>query len=287
MPAKLRNWSAALLFALVSFSSIDLVSAAEPLKSGDWMYRVTYNPAGEKVVEIKWAVQNIDSIKVVRIPWGYRSLLLGASDGAQVIDNTHQESRDSGYATTFSFSVILPEGKPHTGRDPFIVANNKDGETGQGLVYGAINKKYPTWEERRVFGSRVTIAKAFLYTGPERFQIPLVPKSPRFDLNRIGPEKFIIEEWRKQAHVASPIYNDMWFDGVTPEDSRSVVVCGSDERFDGSPDPENGPNHLCQHYFTVDKLTASAKLSYRKKYLKDWREIRARVDALLSSFVAN
>ena len=239
------------------------------------------------MVEIKWAVQNLGNIKVVRMPWSYRSLLLGTSDGAQLINNTHQESRDNGYAGVFSFSVILPEVKPHAGIEPHLLDRDKRGEIAQGLVYNTVNKKYPTWDERRVFRSHISNRKDFLYTGPERLQIALVPKSSRFDLNRIGPERFVVEEWRKQAHVASPIYKDMWFDGATPEDSRSVIVCGSDERFDGTPDPENGPYHMCEHIFTVETLTAWVKLTYRKGYLKDWREIRTRADALLSSFLSD
>lgn len=239
------------------------------------------------MVEIKWAVQSLGNIKIIRLPWDYRSLLLGTSDGAQLISNTHQESRDNGYAGVFSFSMILPDVKPHAGIEPHLLDRDKRGEIAQGLVYNTINKKYPTWDERRVFISPISIAKTFLYMGPERLQIALVPKSPRFDLNRIGPERFVVEEWRKRAHIASPIYKDMWFDGTTPEDSHSVIVCGSDERFDGTPDPENGPYHMCEHFFTVEKLTARVKLSYRKGYLKDWREIRTRVDALLSSFLTD
>jgi hypothetical protein len=177
--------------------------------------------------------------------------------------------------------------KPHSGVEPHLLESNKRGEIGQGLVYNVINKKYSAWDERRAFRSPVNIAKDFLYTGPERSQIKLVAKTPRFDLNRIGPERYVVEEWRKNSRLGGGLYKDMWFDGKTPEDSNSVIVCGSDERFDGSLDPENGPNHICQHFFTVEKLTARVELTYRKKYLKDWREIRTRADALLSSFLSD
>lgn len=287
MHPKLKKWSIALLLNFASLPFVDLASAAEPLKSGDWMYRVTYNPAGEKVVEVKWAVQSIDNVKIVRIPWDYRSLLLGLGEGVQLIDNAHKESRDNGYASVFSFSVILPEVKPHADIEPQLLDRDKRGEIAQGLVYNVINKKYPTWEERRVFRSPINIAKNFLYTGPERLQIALVPKSRRFDLNRIGPERFVVEEWRKNSRLGGGLYRDMWFDGHTPEDSHSIIVCGSDERADGTLDPENGPYHICQHSFTVEKLTARVKLTYHKKYLKDWRKIRTRADALLSSFLSD
>lgn len=169
--------------------------------------------------------------------------------------------------------------------EPYLLDRNKRGEIAQGLVYNVINKKYPSWDERRVFRSPISIAKPFLYTGPERLQISLVPRSPRFGLNRIGPERFVVEEWRKNTRLGGGLYRDMWFDGNTPEDSHSIIVCGSDERADGTLDPENGPYHMCEHTFTVEKLTARVKLSYRKGYLKDWREIRTRADALLSSFL--
>jgi hypothetical protein len=81
MRPKLREWLVALLVNLASLATVDLASAAEPLKSGDWMYRVTYNPVGKKVVEVRWAVQSIDNVKVVQIPWDYRSLLLGLGEG--------------------------------------------------------------------------------------------------------------------------------------------------------------------------------------------------------------
>jgi len=274
-----------LLSTLASSSWGNFAAATEPLQSSDWLYRIARDPAGEKVVEVKWAVRNLGNIKIVRIPWNYRSLLLGTSDGAQLIDNAHKESRDNGHAGVFSFSMILPDVKPHAGIEPYLLDRNKRGEIAQGLVYNVINKKYPSWDERRVFRSPISIAKPFLYTGPERLQISLVPRSPRFGLNRIGPERFVVEEWRKNTRLGGGLYRDMWFDGNTPEDSHSIIVCGSDERADGTLDPENGPYHMCEHTFTVEKLTARVKLSYRKGYLKDWREIRTRTDALLSSFL--
>lgn len=277
----------AMLSALASFSLADFASATEPLQSSDWLYRIGRDPTGEKVVEVKWTVRSLGNIKIVRIPWNYRSLLLGTSDGAQLIDNVHKESRDNGYAGVFSFSAILPEIKPHTGIEPHLLDREKRGEIARGLVYNVVNKKYPTWDERRVFTSFIDIYRSQLYSGPERLQIALVPKSTRFDLNRIGPERFVVEEWRKNTRLGGGLYRDMWFDGNTPEDSHSVIVCGSDERADGTLDPENGPYHMCEHFFTVEKLTARVKLSYRKGYLKNWREIRTRVDALLSSFLTD
>lgn len=277
----------ALLSTLTSFSLVDFASATDPLQSGDWLYRIARDPTGKKKVEVKWTVRSLGNIKIVRVPWNYRSLLLGTSDGAQLIDNNHKESRDNGYASIFSFSLILPGVKPHAGIEPHLLGREKRGEIARGLAYNVVNKKYPTWDERRVFRSFIGIYRAQLYSGPERLQIALVPKSPRFNLNRIGPERFVVEEWRKNTRLGGGLYRDMWFDGNTPEDSHSIIVCGSDERADGTLDPENGPYHMCEHTFTVEKLTAWVKLSYRKGYLKDWREIRTRTDALLSSFLTD
>ncbi len=252
--------ASAFVFIILANSSL----AKEPGDDASWIYRVVTDSKGEKFVEVKWAIRSIDNIKTIQIPWAYRSLLLGAGEGAQLIDSFRQEDRTRGFGGVFSFSVILPDGGPHTDLDSVSVANNRDGKTAQGITYGTINEKYPTWDERRVFSILPKIEKNNLYTGPERAQIALVSKSPRFGLNRIGPERFVVEEWRKQERFATPVYKDMWFDGDTPENSTSIIVCGSDERFDGSTDPDNGPDHVCEHSFTVEKLTALVKLSYRK-----------------------
>lgn len=131
----------ALLPALASFSLADFASANESLQSTDWLYRIARDATGAKVVEIKWAVRSLGNIKIIRLPWNYRSLLLGNSDGAQLINNSHKESRENGYAGVFSFSVILPDVKPHAGIEPHLLDHEKRGEIAQGLVYNVINKK--------------------------------------------------------------------------------------------------------------------------------------------------
>lgn len=282
---------ATFVFATAICLFLALVPAKKPgadpvdiSKTDNWIYRVTTDPTGERFVEVKWAIQSPDDIAVIRMPWGYRSFLLGPSVGAQLISNTHVETRQLGYAIVLAFSAILPDVKPHppTTTAPLYEVN------GQGLLYNAINKKNPVWDERRAFSVPLESIKHSLYQPPKGFQTALVRKAPRFGLKRIGPEKFVVEEWRKTSNrYRAPIYSDMWFDGETPEDSRSVIVCGSDEFSDGTPDPENGPNRVCSHYFTVEKLHARVKLFYAKKHLKEWQNIQTRVDALLSSFVTN
>lgn len=175
--------------------------------------------------------------------------------------------------------------RAHTGHDSSFVANNRGGDTLQGLVYGGISPKYPVWDERRVFNIPVVTNKTFLYTGPERNQISLVRKPARFGLNRIGPERFVVESWRQSALFGSPIYKDMWFDGALPETSTTIIVCGSDEDYAGRETADHSPNYFCTQHFTVEKLTARAQISFRKKYLSEWQGIHARAASLISSFL--
>lgn len=62
------------------------------------IFRITRDSSRERSIEIKWAVGKIDTIRTVRVPWGYRSLLLGDSEGAQLMDNSHEESKANGFS---------------------------------------------------------------------------------------------------------------------------------------------------------------------------------------------
>jgi hypothetical protein len=259
-----------------------------PVVDPDPNFRIVKDERGYKAVEIKWIIGTVDNIQRIRLPWGYRSLLLGNGDGAQTIGNLHKVSHVNGAASVFGFSAILPELKSHDHLDPDLFSRTGWSVRIQGLVSNAVNTSYQTWDRKRLMTAYAITTRQHLYYGPEREFINNISRPGRFQLNRISPERFVLQPSvvaDKTAKIGPPPYRDLWFDGETPETSSTLISCGSDERFDGKLDLEFADNHLCIHYFAHDTISASVEISYRKYHLVRWRQTQERVDKLLSSFV--
>jgi hypothetical protein len=259
-----------------------------PVVDPDPNFRIVKDERGYKAVEIKWIIGTVDNIQRIRLPWGYRSLLLGNGDGGQTIDNLHKPTHLTGAASEFWFEAILPDVAPHDHLDPQVFSRTGWPSSLRGSVSNGVNNTYPIWDRKRLMAAYAGTKRQHLYYGPERDFINNISRPGRFQLNRISPERFVLQPSvvaDKTAKIGPPPYRDLWFDGETPETSSTLISCGSDERFDGKLDLEFTDNHLCIHYFAHDTLSAIVELSYRKYHLVRWRQTQDRVDKLLSSFV--
>jgi hypothetical protein len=254
--------------------------AAVPVRQdGPAPMRVVTLPSGEKVVELTWPIGHVETLRTLRIPWGYRSLLPGGTSSAP-FPGAPDVARQQGYPEVFGFSARMPGLTAHDNTDLRALLADRHGERLQALVHPGVSRQRPVWDERRNFRIYPDAYLAMLQREATRLRTGLIEKPGRHGLRRIGPERFA----PLPSEIGTP-YSDMWFDGPTPEESTSVIVCGADERNDGSPDPANGPMRLCEHFITSQAITASVKLAYRKMHLPQWREIAARVEELLESFV--
>jgi hypothetical protein len=262
----------------------------------NWVVRVECNPSGQPLyIEHKWPFESPGNIKSIRVPWGYRHLLFGPSIGAQLTNNGHQPSLERGYGEAFVWAM-LPGVTPHDKRKPPLTGSDVE----VGLLTAQISPPGPTlgifWDEKTWISRLTPILVDQLKRGPSYppfgtgyREMALVQKEPRFGLNRIGPERVIVDPTydRDPFKPGPPPYNDLWFEGDSPEISGALIICGSDYRRNGERDPENNPRTLCHHEFAHPGLNASVRLTYWKINLSHWRDIQIRVVTLLDTFKTN
>ena len=205
----------------------------------NWVVRVECNSSGEPLyTEYKWPFGRPDNIELVRVPWGYHDLLFGPSVGAQLTNNGHQPSLEQGYGELW-FWALLPNVTKHNERTPPVKSAVQEFDLIKGMVTPVINKRYPKWDAE---GWLARIAK----TGIDRVSrfpgyrdVPTIRLEGRFELNRLGPERAIVDRNYDSDPFkpGSPPHLDLWFDGETPETSRSLIMCGADYLRNGQRDP--------------------------------------------------
>lgn len=250
-----------------------------------WVVRIAYDDQRNPIaVEHKWPFGSPENIRIMRVPWGYRHMIFGPSAGAQLMDNIHQPSRERGYGGAFIWA-LLPDVSAHGGIAPEIVSRDVDKNLLRVRIAPVINKEYPYWDGKAWFQRHARGLLKNLNIGPTYRDVPIVSLSPRFGLNRIGPERLVIDpNYEKRQHKPGPPpHEDLWFDDDTLEESRTLIECGTDYLANGEYAPDFGGT-LCEHFFAHDGLNASVKLTYWKKHLANWKDIQQRVSTLLDSF---
>ena len=81
---------------------------------------------------------------------------------------------------------------------------------------------------------------------------------------------------------------DLLIDRDTNGAVKTLLFCTSDEipdRADQLKSGRLGDNPICQHRYYFKGLNASVTLRYARFYVKDWRLLEQRINALLFSFV--
>jgi hypothetical protein len=92
---------------------------------------------------------------------------------------------------------------------------------------------------------------------------------PVFGLNRIGPGRVVTRPEPTLGHLYP--HEEFFFDGATPDESSTFLVCGSDLRNDGKIDPKIGDVRWCKQHFVDDDLNAIFAINYQKKHLHLWK----------------
>lgn len=110
----------------------------------------------------------------------------------------------------------------------------------------------------------------------------LEPRPGKFGLDRVG-----FNADKHPGHVASM--------SRTPDDYYSLrnkqgrlltfIRCGSELLRDHEDDPTSIYSPSCEQHFFFAPLNANVEVSYRRKYLAEWREIQAKTEQLLQTFI--
>lgn len=101
-------------------------------------------------------------------------------------------------------------------------------------------------------------------------------------------------EWYAQDISNCPKQNagfpeDLLVDRDTNGDVKTLLLCTSDDVPDWADQIKSGKtftsNPKCKHLYYFKELNASVSLFYSRFYVKDWRLLEQRINALLLSFV--
>jgi hypothetical protein len=236
-------------------------------------------------VEHKWPFGNPQNIGTLRVPWGYRHMIFGPSIGGQLTNNGHRPSLEQGYGGLFMWA-LLPDVSPHNQRVPPVVETRGQFD----LVTVQVSPPAPSfveiWTTAEWLRRRRISLQQDLNIGPVYRDMPLVRKESRFGLNRIGPEKVVIDPSYelRQFKPGLPPYKDLWFNGDKLEISTTIIVCGSDYISNGEREIDNNPRTLCHHEFAHSGINSGIRLTYWKMHHENWRSIQERVTSLLDSF---
>ena len=80
--------------------------------------------------------------------------------------------------------------------------------------------------------------------------------------------------------------HDFYFAGDQPTDSSDFMSC-SDEAVPDDPPPGRHENPGCQHWFALPELSATVQITYRRRHLAEWQEIKRKVRTLILSWKSN
>ena len=228
--------------------------------------RVVTEADGTKTVLVRWAIGSRDNIVTLHIPLAYLPIV-----GA--------DSRNDPFMGTKVFEAMLWDlhPKPRNRELPRSERNQ--------LVTGMIESVLAGTKRRNETEQLSTRAKNNLESVKHnayqtKYHLEVAEKPGRFGLKRIGA----IHTLGNQTPVG---LDDFYYTGSDPETSPDFMLC-SDEAVPDDPPPGRYENPGCQQWFALPELSATVKVSYRRRYLGEWREIKRLVtQQLLSWKVSN
>ena len=242
-------------------------TGAQPYRDNE---RVIVEPDGSKIFLVRWAIGSRDHVVTLRIPLEHVPIAGAASFGATYPDPNYQQP----FMTTIGFDAMLWDMRP-------VVRNRHlPREEGNQLIHGLIESIFA--------GSRVrSEAEQLGYMAERRlsavrqnsyqlkYHLRIGEKQDRFGLQRFGA----LHDLGDRTPVG---LEDLYYDAREPQKSENFMLCTDDVVPD---DPPSGKyaNPGCQHWFAVPELSATVKITYRRRHLARWREIkRLAIDLLVS-----
>lgn len=108
----------------------------------------------------------------------------------------------------------------------------------------------------------------------------LAHKPERFGLKHVGIDFSQFPDLPKDNYRQ---YDDIYFTPEWGEGMHEYIKCTADE----VGPMVNGHQYFphCEQHFIFGPMNVEVKVSYRRIYLEDWREIQLKVESLLNSFI--
>jgi hypothetical protein len=225
--------------------------------------RIVTMPDGTKFALVRWAIGSRENIDTLSIPLAYLPIV---GDDPRIPDP---------FVGTEIFEAMLWDMKPKPRHREMPGAERNQLVVGMlESVLSGTNVRDETRQLSAIAKMRFADVKRNAYQ--RMYHLEVTRRPERFGLKRIGA----IHDLGDRTPVG--LY-DFYYAGDDPETSSDFMTC-TDEAVPDDPPPGKSANPGCSHWFALPELSATVKLTYRRRHLGEWREIKRRVKALLVSW---
>lgn len=259
---------------------------------------------------LKWPYKDAEHFITVRIPGGYR-FLDGAAMGAILGPHYPDPDKTRGFSTELYIETLWPDMSPRTplNQPEFVPPKGGIGRSLSIQAYATLSGALSAEDHKKIKedgmlykfdGSDFTtkqewmLEKNFhiqlLFVGVGSFgpgdphgpyYFPVEAQPGKFGLDRIG-----VDYVRHPKLLEMDRYeNDGYYLRDKQGRLQTFIMCTNET----VPEPEDDPTSSywpnCTQQFYFDPLTGIVKIRYQRKFLKDWREIQAKTEQLLQSFI--
>lgn len=255
---------------------------------------------------VKWPFKSPDKLITVRIPGGYR-FWGGAAMSAILGPGYPDPDKQLGFTPQLFIDTLWPDMVPRTPQNQheFDVPGGGRGLSIQvNAIFGPRDKKEDEThiaEDKQIFdfdGSKFAIREeriferkfhllkrsaSFAGDGQKAYRFPLEPLPGKFGLLRVGID-LDKHPARLDPKFASSIY-DFYYLRDQKGRLQTYIRCESETVRDHEDDPSSIYAPHCDQHFFYAPLSGEVEVSYRRKYLGDWRSIQTKTEQLLQSFI--
>jgi hypothetical protein len=231
---------------------------------------------------IPWSIGSVDNVVTLKQPRGYTSLWAGAFRAILGPNYNPQARTARPSAEIFSFAALLPDMRPHTKDNLHEFTRRGGGDVVEGIVKTSLH--IGNWRRERDFLVTALEAHRSVFLGQltadHSVSVTVGEKPARFGLKRIGHQN--IPDNLRKSYLS---FQDLYFDGDTPETSFLFIICDAEEIPSKEEDITAPFVPQCSHFFILEELNATVQMRYRRVFLPYWMPIQLSVEKLLKSFV--
>ena len=224
--------------------------------------RIVAEPDGTKIVLVRWAIGSRDNVETLRIPLAYLPIVGADANGPDPF--MWQEL----------FEAKLWDMQPAARVK--IDSRAEQNLLIRGLVESSIAGRVRTEADQlqSIARTRLTMLRRNYYQ--TRYQLRITQKFDQFGLHRIGA----VHELGNQTPVS---LKDFYYVGNDPETASDFLLC-TDEGVPDDPPLGKAANPGCEQWFALPAMSATVKITYRRRHLAEWRDIKRRATDLVLSW---
>lgn len=281
-----KRWSVVFLAGALALCTFDDFAYATPKNepatknNNDRIFtkneRVIIGPDGKKIVLVQWAIGSRENIVTLRVPLE-QTLLIGGPSPHYPDPNYRQP-----FMLSLLFEGMLWDLSPVPRSASLLPrGGNLTRPERNLLLTGIIHSIFRGSKVRTAIEqlhSNAAIAIQGIHNNPytHKFKLPIIEKQGRFGLRRIGMAHDLGEQ--------TPVFlRDLYYAGERPEEASDFMLC-TDDAVPDDPPPGKFDNPKCRHSFALPELSATVQMSYRRRNLSEWRDIKRKVINLLLSW---